>query len=223
MAEVRNIQVDVTDPTTNYLELTSVVAEITKVIPKQGYSLVAMRDYTGQEITALIRGRAQPGQGDVGKITTFALSGKTEGNQVKYSGFYNPKDEIPPQYQGKRPPVPAGETATNTSASKGSSGNNRSFALSYTKDLACAGAITMKQLQGVATLFNTYLDTGKWPTKAPQHQPAPVPQEEDEIPEVGGDQTTFSGSTAGTGGFDQTYTDQGQAEFTEDSLGDTPF
>jgi len=232
MAEVRQIRVDQKDAETGYLELCPVVAELVKVISNQasqGYGLYNIRDFTGQEICVLLRGRGRPTQNDVGKIAVFAISGQTDGNKVKYSGFYNPKDEIPPQYQGKRPPQPAGETAGGGgSRGVGKSGGNRGFALSYAKDLACAGAISVKQLQYTATIFTAYLDTGEWPktyTAAPQEQ-APVERPvEETIPEMGAEQT---------GGFDDQYPQEadiggsggGGATFTgEGGLGgdDVPF
>lgn len=213
MAEIKHIQVDVKDPETGYLELTAVVAEVTKVTPKQGYALVGLRDFTGQEIQALIRGRQVPTQNDIGKVAVFALSGQTKGNHTNYSGFYNTKDEVPVQYKGKRPPAPASGATGSTGGGKQAgnigrkSGGNRGFALSYAKDMVCAGAITVKQLQITAVLFNTYLDTGVWPlVKQPQqttHQPDPPEQE---IPE-----TTGSFGTAGVG-YDETGQDYKPAE-----------
>jgi hypothetical protein len=224
--EVKHIQVDKTDPESGYLELTAVVAEITKVIRKQGYSLVALRDFVGQEITALTRGRAQPSQNDVGKVSVFMLSGQTKGDKVQYSGFYNPNDDIPPQYQGKRPPQPErSRTASEATGGRKSSGNNRSFALSYVKDMVCSGVITLEQIPASVYKFNAYLDTGVWPlveqpkqTQRPaqNRKPAPAPEEQ-EIPE-----------TTGTGGFDEQYNEEDQsqnagAEFGEGSLNDVPF
>jgi hypothetical protein len=231
MAEVRHIQVDKTDPESGYLYLAPVVAEIVKIVKEgQGYNLVALRDFTGKEIVALIRGRERPGRNDVGNMAVFALSGQTKGDKVNYSGFYNPKEEIPPEYRGKRPPQPEGKTTgSERKGSGGSSGNNRSYALSYAKDLACAGAITIQQLPGTAIKFNTYLDTGSFgvqqaPPKAkPQPQRQRPTQEEDrEIPETSG---TF-GANEGAG-FDEQYPAGGGepagSEFTEGSLDDVPF
>ena len=234
MAEVRHIQVDKTDPESGYLELAPVVAEITKVMPKQGYSLIGLRDFAGKEIVALIRGRERPGMNDMGKVAVFALSGKTDGNQVKYSGFYNPKEEIPPEYAGKRPPQPAGEAAGEAAGSGGgrSAGGNRSFALSYAKDLTCAGAITIQQLPGTAIKFNAYLDTGSFgeqkqaPPKKQAQRQRPTQEEDREIPETGGIQ---DGQGAG-GSFDEQYNNQGNTAggdantfAGEGSLDDVPF
>lgn len=203
--EIKHIQVDKADQETGYLELTSVVAEVIKIVKADtGYSLIGLRDFTGAEIVALIRGKGRPTRNEVGTISVFMLSGQTKGNKVQYSGFYNPKDEIPAQYQGKRPPKPAEESSDSGRGSGGRAGgsrdSNRGFALSYAKDLACAGAITMKQLQGVAVQFTTYLDTGSWGvqkeapvpagagrTAPPVEREAPITQPtlvENEIPEV---------------------------------------
>jgi len=229
MAEVRNIQVDKQDQETGYLELTAVVAEIVKIVKAdQGYSLIGLRDFAGQEIVALIRGRVRPSRNDVGAVSVFMLSGQTKGNKVNYSGFYNPKDEIPPQYQGKRPPAPAESGGSGGSgrggggsAGSGDAEKTRSVVLSYAKDLACAGAIDIKQVPATALIFAAYVSTGKWPVKQVQHQPAPQPEEDREIPEMGQEQP---------GNFDDQYPQEqaeaggGGTEFKgEGSLADTPF
>ncbi len=208
MAEVRHIQVDKTDPESGYLELAPVVAEITKVMPKQGYSLIGLRDFAGKEIVALIRGRERPGMNDMGKVAVFALSGKTDGDKVKYSGFYNPKEEIPPEYAGKRPPQPEGKTAgggggRSTGGGEGDIQKTRSVVLSYAKDMACAGAITIQQIPATAIKFASYVTTGSFgeqkqaPPKKQAQRPVERPVEEDrEIPETTG---------TGGGGFDEQY------------------
>jgi len=231
MAEFKHIQVDVPDEESGYLALTPVVAELVKVVqanPQKGYGLYNLRDYTGQELVVLIRGKVRPGQNDVGRVAVYSLSGETkqtkDGNKVNYSGFYNPKEEIPAQYVGKMPPKPAGEATGGGKGGGGSKGSNRSFALSYAKDLACAGAIKITELPGVTIKFNRYLDTGSFEIiKAPaERKPAqrPAPPVEREIPEMGGFQASPEDNeyAAAHGLVDETG-----GGFGEGSLDDVPF
>jgi len=177
------VQVDAVDPNSGYGQQSPVVAEVVKIVKSaQGYTLVAVRDFAGVENVVLVNGRTRPNPGDVGKIAVFKVSGKT-GNQgkVQYQGFYNPNDEIPAQYQGKRPPKQEG--TQQKAGGKSSTGSNRAFALSYAKDLACAGVITMKQLKTTAIHFNEYMDTGRFPANQAPPTQAPVEQEIPEAPD----------------------------------------
>ena len=177
--EIRSIAVDQDDPQTGYAQLSTVVAEITKVIAKDNYVLVGLRDFAGQEITALIRGRSKPNQGNIGKIAVFKVSGKTGNDGVRYSGFYNPNDDIPAQYQGKRPAGGGNGGGSKGGNSGGDVGKNRGVTLSYAKDLAIAGVISMKQLPATATIFAEYVATGTWPSRQ-----GSVVEPELEIPET---------------------------------------
>ncbi len=187
--EIKNILVDRDDSQTGYAQLSEVVAEITKVINKGTYVLVGLRDFSGQEITALIRGRTKPNQNDIGKVAVFKISGKSGNDGVRYSGFYNPNDPIPQQYAGKKPVgggAGGGVAKGNYDGSK-----NRGVTLSYAKDLAVAGVITLKQLQVTASLFAQYVDTGQWPLRQ-----GPVVEPEREVPEADdlyGDEYSDSG------------------------------
>ena len=198
MSTIRTIPVGVIDPATNYEQQVPVVAEVVKIVSNSnpGYSLVGLRDFDGTDFVALIRGRGKPTAANIGQVSVFMLAGKAGPKGTQYSGFYNPKDAIPQQYIGKRPPAPAGgqSTGSNTGGSTSSccgskSGSQRGFALSYAKDLVVAGAITVKQLPGVTRKFNTYLDTGTWPlVEDPRQTVQPIqqaPSVEQEIPEQG--------------------------------------
>lgn len=178
MNNISDIRVDVKDPETGYGELATVVGEVTKIVKKaDGYNLVAITDFTGKEIVALIRGRSKPGDDVVGKVGVFKLSAERKDGEIKYSGFYNARDDIPQQYAGKRPPH-AKSSSAGGGAGYDAPGKNRGFALAYAKDLVVAGVITMKQI-GVTTMtFAGYLDTGNWPVKR-----EPEPEPEPEIPE----------------------------------------
>lgn len=198
--EIRDIPIDVIDPTTNYGQLAPVVAVVTKIVKEaQGYTLIGIRDFVGLDVQALIRGQSKPTVRDIGKTICLTLSATTKGKYTNYSGFYNPSDQVPQQYVGKVPPAP-----TQTSTSGGSNGGqpaggktggsgydapgkNRGFALSYAKDLVVAGKAEIGQIGSLATVLATYLDTGKFPESQPA-QPTTVREVEQaveqEIPEM---------------------------------------
>jgi hypothetical protein len=208
MSNFASIQIGVLQPGTNYGQNFPVVAEIVKIAKvEQGYTLVVLRDFSGVENTALIRGKVRPAYANIGQVSVFALAGKTSTRGVDYSGFYNPQEPVPPELAGKRPPAPpasSGQQVTGnggTRASGGSDAKNRSMALAYAKDLVVAGKIVFLDLAKYARSFARYLDTGEFklapvqqaaPVQAgyaPQPQQAPVQQAaqiEAEIPEMGG-------------------------------------
>lgn len=187
MNNFADIQIDVIDPQTNYGVNATVIAEIVKIVKvEQGYTIVALRDFTGVENTALIRGRSKPAYANINQVSVFVLSGKTGARGAKYSGFYNPQDQVPPEFAGKKPPAPAqGQGAPAGQGGGGKSydnGKNRGFALSYAKDLVVAGKVDIKLINACTDTFVAFLDTGKWPGV---EQPVISPVVELEIPEVG--------------------------------------
>jgi hypothetical protein len=221
MNNFADIQVDVKDAQGQYELRSPVIAEIVKIIKVEGnsYTIVALRDFTGVEKTALIRGKAKPTYAEIGQVKVLSLSAKTDPSRgVMYSGFYNPQDPIPPEFAGRRPPAPT-NAAQGAQGGGGKSsydnGKNRGFALSYAKDLVVAGKVDITKITSCVDTFTAYLDTGNWPSAQPAQAPVqqqqaapptyqapvqaapiiPAAQIEREIPEMGGVQADpFAGN-----------------------------
>jgi len=173
-----DIPVDVEDNDTGYLETESIPAQITKIVKvEKSYTLVGLRDFRSKDIVALIRGKKRPNRDDVGSVSMFALSGQTKNGEIKFAGFFNSRDDLPKEVQGRKPKA---DSSGGQSGGGGRSGNVRGFALSYAKDLAVAGVINLGQIRLAAKEFEQYLETGEFPKR-----PEPVPDEYEDVPEVG--------------------------------------
>ncbi len=224
--ELKDVQVDVIDQQSGYGVQCSVVAEIVKIVrSEQSYTIAGIRDFTGTETNVLIRGRTRPQVSMIGKVGVFKLAGATKGKYVNYSGFFNPTEEVPAQYQGKRPPRPSG--GTQGGGGKSSGGNvdpakNRGVSLSYAKDLAVAGKIDIKDIPMYAKAFTEYVATGVFPQK--QVVPPTIPVEQ-EIPEMG--EQTFHEEGPQDFGVDPYAINGGAGANTDTTNGyvpeDTPF
>jgi hypothetical protein len=179
---INTIPVNVIDPGTNFARLVPVVAEVTKIVREEaGYSLVGIRDFAGKEVQVLIRGNARPTLQTIGQVVVFSLSATTKGQYTNYSGFYNPSEAIPQQFQGQHPPVlqksSGGQQASGKSTSsphtQGDS-KNRSMTLAYAKDLAVANKIQVNEIPMYTKSFLAFVETGKFPTDQQAQPEQPV-------------------------------------------------
>jgi hypothetical protein len=230
MYNFNDIPVDQIDPKTNYGQLVPVVAEVTKIVSQsQGYNIVGLRDFSGMEDKALVRGQVKPTLASIGQVIVLSLSATTKGQYTNYSGFYNPNDAVPQQFQGQRPPQaqpkqPAQARAGGggRASGGGDTGKNRSMTLAYAKDLAVAGRIEVDKIPTYTKAFLAFVETGTFPTKSRPVQSF-QPEPEREIPEIGGYQPEQSQDFGNEGTYaQQPVTDvfEQPEEYSEE---DTPF
>jgi len=158
---------------------TDIPAEVVRIAQKaKGYHLVELRDFKGAQEVFLIRGKALPTEGDVGSVKMFNLQAETKDGKVKFSGFFNPNKDLPDGAKGKRPPKLEGNARTQKGGVVDED-KRRGVALSYAKDIVCAGVVGVNDIHRLADDFLHWLTTGEWEVKKTRSVPVPEPEVEE--------------------------------------------